>query len=207
MVGRPTLCCLRSAALAHGVCAGRWYTGRAFCIAATGSNCPAWLIGNQDGGVAPKDAAFLERVGRLRKMAPSSDLVPAGVEPIDGVLHHLSERSVEDTVVALSLAIEETGAKIFVAIDQAAEAEEAALELRPTRLIVFGNPRAGTSVMGAVPPAALDLPLKLLVWQAEDGQTWVTCVSGEWLCARYGIPQELGPVLSAPENLARRVSS
>ena len=78
--------------------------------------------------------------------------------------------------------------------------------LRPTHLIVFGNPRAGTPIMEVAPPAALDLPLKLLVWEARDGQTWITCLSGEWLRVRYGIPEGLAGVLSAPEHLARRVA-
>jgi uncharacterized protein (DUF302 family) len=110
-------------------------------------------------------------------------------------------------VADLSAAIEGAGAKIFASIDQAAEAKEAGLELRPTCLIVFGNARAGTPIMEVAPPAALDLPLKLLVWQAEDGKTWITYLSAEWLCTRYGIPENFAAVLSAPENLARRVSS
>ena len=60
--------------------------------------------------------------------------------------------------------------------------------------------------MEVAPPAALELPLRLLVWEAKDGQTWVTCLSGEWLGVRYGIPEGLAAVLSAPENLARRVT-
>ena len=137
---------------------------------------------------------------------PPGDVLPAGVEPVDGVVHFRSNRSIEDTVADLSAAIEGTGAKIFVAIDQAAEAKAGGLELRPTHLIVFGNPRAGTPIMEVAPPAALDLPLKLLVWEAQDGQTWITCLSGEWLRVRHGIPEGLAAVLSAPENLARRVT-
>ncbi len=140
-------------------------------------------------------------------MAQSPDALPAGVKPVDGVVHRPSHRSVEITVADLSAAIEGAGAKIFASIDQAAEAKEAGLELRPTCLIVFGNARAGTPIMEVAPPAALDLPLKLLVWQAEDGKTWITYLSAEWLCTRYGIPENFAAVLSAPENLARRVSS
>lgn len=139
-------------------------------------------------------------------MARSPDVLPPGVELVDGVVHQPSRRSVEDTVADLSTAIEGVGAKIFATIDQAAEAEEAGLELRPTCLIVFGSPRAGTPIMEIAPSAALDLPLKLLVWQAEDGRTWITCLSGEWLRARYGIPESSAGALSAPENLARTVS-
>jgi uncharacterized protein (DUF302 family) len=134
------------------------------------------------------------------------DVLPAGVEAVDGVVHLRANRSIEDTVAELSAAIEGTGAKIFAAIDQAAEANASGLVLRPTHLIVFGNPRAGAPIMEVAPPAALDLPLKLLVWEARDGQTWITCLSGEWLRVRYGIPEGLAGVLSAPEHLARRVA-
>lgn len=140
-------------------------------------------------------------------MTQSPGVLPAGVEAADGVAHYRSNHSVEDTVADLSVAIEGAGAKIFTVIDQAAEAQAAGLELRPTRLIVFGNPRVGTSIMAVAPPAALDLPLKLLVWEAKDGQTWITCLSGEWLRARYAIPEDFAGVLSAPEHLARRVTS
>jgi uncharacterized protein (DUF302 family) len=140
-------------------------------------------------------------------MTASPDGLPAGVEPVDGVVHYRSPRRVEQTVSDLAAAIEAAGAKIFATIDQAAEAREVGLELRPTSLIVFGNPRAGTPIMEAAPPVALDLPLKLLVWQAADGQTWITCLSGEWLAARFGITGPLAPGLAAPENLARHIIS
>jgi len=140
-------------------------------------------------------------------MAQLDALTPFGAGPVEGIVHYLSERNVQDTVAALSLTIEGAGAKIFADIDQAAEAKQAGLELRPTRLIVFGNPRAGTALMQAVPLAALDLPLKLLVWQADDGRTWVTCLSGEWLRARYGIPENFAGVLGTAEHLASRAIS
>ncbi|HTV12233.1 MAG TPA: DUF302 domain-containing protein [Acidimicrobiales bacterium] len=140
-------------------------------------------------------------------MTQSPDVLPAGVDPVEGIVHYRSNRSVEHTAADLSAAIKGAGAKIFAAIDQAAEAAAGGLELRPTRLIVFGNPRLGTSVMEVAPLAALDLPLKLLVWEAKDGHTWVTCLSGEWLRVRYGVPEDLAAVLAAPENLARRVTS
>jgi uncharacterized protein (DUF302 family) len=139
-------------------------------------------------------------------MAHSPGQLPAGVETVDGVVHYRSDRTVDDTVTDLSAAIEGAGAKIFAASDQAAEATAGGLELRPTRLILFGNPRAGTPIMQAAPAAALDLPLKLLVWQADDGQTWITCFSGEWLRARFGIDERFAPVLTTPENLAHRLT-
>jgi hypothetical protein len=71
----------------------------------------------------------------------------------------------------------------------------------PTCSIVFGHTLAGTPIMEVAPHAALDLPLKLVVWHAEDGQTRITCLSWEWLSARYGIPENFAVGLSAPENL------
>lgn len=124
-----------------------------------------------------------------------------------GIVQFASQRSVPETVAALTSAIEKAGAKVFSVIDQAAEAEAAGLELRPTTLIIFGNPRAGTPVMDAAPLSALDLPLKLLVWQAAGGQTWIACQSGEWLMDRYGIPGAFAGVLGAPEHLAQTVSA
>lgn len=137
-------------------------------------------------------------------MAGSPDVLPSGVGNVDGVVHQRGPLSVEDTVTELLGAIEGAGAKVFAVIDQAAEAKQVGLELRPTRLIIFGNPQAGTGIMDLAPAAALDLPLRLLVWQAEDGQTWITCLSGEWLRNRYGIPDSFAVMLSAPEKLARR---
>ena len=140
-------------------------------------------------------------------MAPPSDSLPSGAELVDGVVHWASDRSVEDTVAQLSDAIGKAGAKVFNVIDQAAEAKPAGLELRPTVLILFGSPRAGTPIMEGWPVAALDLPLRLLVWRAEDERTWISCLSGEWLAARYGVSGELVGVLSTPEKLARKITA
>lgn len=82
---------------------------------------------------------------------------------------------------------------MFAVIDQAAEARAVGLELRDTTLVVFGNPVAGTPVMEAVPLAALDLPLKILVWAGADHRAQVTYTAPAVLAARYG----LGPELAA----------
>ena len=68
---------------------------------------------------------------------------------------------------------------------------QAGLSLRETTLVIFGNPAAGTPVMAAAPLAALDLPLKILVWQDDDGAVWMTHLDPAWLAARYGLAQEL----------------
>ena len=102
----------------------------------------------------------------------------------------LSPRSVADTVARLSEVLAEKGVKLFAVIDHSGEAQAAGLELRETKVVIFGSPKAGTPVMEAVPLAALDLPLKVLVW-ADGDQTKVTYTAPAALAARYGLSDEL----------------
>ena len=106
------------------------------------------------------------------------------------IVTKLSRRSVADTVSALTGMIGAKGMKIFAVIDQAAEARQVGLSLRETTLVIFGSPAAGTPVMAAAPLAALDLPLKVLVW-ADDGQTKVSYYSPAALAARHHLPADL----------------
>jgi len=104
----------------------------------------------------------------------------------------ISPRPVADTVARLTSILAEKGMKVFAVIDQSAEASQAGLQLRETTLVLFGNPAAGTGVMAAAPLAALDLPLKVLIW-ADEGKTQVTYYGPAALAARY----QLGPDLAA----------
>ena len=90
--------------------------------------------------------------------------------------------------------------KVFAVIDQAEEARQAGLHLRPTTLVVFGNPVGGTPVMDAVPLAALDLPLKVLVWADENG-TQVSYLSPTALGTRYGLSPDLAAKLAGIDPL------
>ncbi len=112
-----------------------------------------------------------------------------------GITTKPSSRSVADTVSRLVELIEAKGMKVFAVIDQAEEARRVGLDLRPTTLVSFGNPAAGTKVMEAVPLVAMDLPLKVLIW-LDGGQTKVSYVAPATLDARY----QLGPDLAG--NLA-----
>jgi len=102
----------------------------------------------------------------------------------------LSPRSVSDTVTRLVEMIEARGMKVFAVIDQSAEAHTAGLELRPTTLVLFGNPIAGTRVMEAVPLVALDLPLKVLVW-ADGQKTKVSYLAPDALGRRHHLSSDL----------------
>ena len=106
------------------------------------------------------------------------------------IVTKLSDRSVTDTVSALTSMISAKGMKLFAVIDQSAEARDAGLSLRETTLVIFGSPAAGTPVMAAAPLAALDLPLKVLVW-ADEGQTKVSYYSPASLAARHHLDETL----------------
>src|SRR5216684_5366356 len=111
------------------------------------------------------------------------------------VVTKLSPLTVADTTSKLTGMIAAKGMKLFAVIDQAAEARQVGLALRETVLVIFGSPAAGTPVMAAAPLAALDLPLKVLVW-ADEGQTKVSYYAPAALAARH----HLGPDLAG--NLA-----
>ncbi len=130
---------------------------------------------------------------------------PAGTVPVDGIVNTPSPLSVRDTAERLSTLIGAAGATLFGVIDQSAEAEQAGLALRETKLVIFGNPSAGTPVMVASPLAALDLPLKILVWADEDGTVWMSYLDPAWLAGRHGLTGTLAAPLAAPAALTARV--
>jgi len=113
-----------------------------------------------------------------------------------GIVTKISPRSVADTVTRFTGLLSAKGVKLFAVIDQAAEARLAGLRLRGTTLVIFGNPAAGTPVMDAAPLAALDLPLKVLVWD-DAGQTKVTYYAPAALAARYRLSADLEGNLAA----------
>jgi uncharacterized protein (DUF302 family) len=117
-----------------------------------------------------------------------------------GVVTKLSARSVADTVGRLTEMIRARGLKLFGVIDQSAEAAGAGLELRETILVLFGNPAAGTPVMAASPFAALDLPLKVLIW-ADGGQTKVSYYAPATLAARHHLSADLAVKLAGLDPL------
>lgn len=119
---------------------------------------------------------------------------------MNAITTKLSSRSVPDTVTRLVDLVNAKGVKLFAVIDQRAEAQAAGLELRETTLVIFGNPAAGTPVMAAAPMAALDLPLKVLVWD-DDGQTKVSYTSTTELADRYQLSANLAGNLAAVDAL------
>ncbi len=112
----------------------------------------------------------------------------------------VSPRSVTDTVSRLTGILAAKGMKVFAVIDQSAEASQVGMRLRETTLVMFGNPATGTPVMTAAPLAALDLPLKVLIWD-DAGQTKVTYVAPAALGARYQLSADLTAKLAGIDPL------
>ena len=117
-----------------------------------------------------------------------------------GIVTKLSPVPVAATVAKLTGMISAKGIKLFAVIDQSAEARQVGLSLRETTLVIFGSPAAGTPVMAASPLAALDLPLKVLVWD-DDGQTKVSYYSPDALAVRHNLGAGLAGNLAAVNAL------
>jgi uncharacterized protein (DUF302 family) len=126
---------------------------------------------------------------------------PTDTAPDDrGMVTKVSPRSVADTVARMTNLVAAKGMTLFDVIDQRAAARQVGSDLRETTLVLFGSPAAGTPVMDAYPLAALDLPLKIVVW-ADDAQTKVSYVSPGALAARYGLTAELATNLAGIDPL------
>lgn len=123
-------------------------------------------------------------------------------QPDRGIVTQPSPFNVPDTIDRLQKALSAKGIRLFAVVDHSDEAEKVGLTMPPTKLLIFGNPTAGTPVMLAAPSAAIDLPLKILVWQDPAGAVQISWNSPEWLQQRHGIPDALVKVLAAPEVLA-----
>lgn len=109
----------------------------------------------------------------------------------NGIVDIASRYSVPETLARLQSILKEKSIKIFALIDQSGEAEKAGLTMRPAQVLIFGNPKGGTPLMVAAPRTAIDLPLKALAWQDEEGKVWLSYNSPEYLQERHGFPAEL----------------
>jgi uncharacterized protein (DUF302 family) len=122
----------------------------------------------------------------------------------NGIVSKPSNHSVEQTVEALSNILKAKGVALFALIDHSGEAEKVGLKMRPTKLLIFGNPKAGTPLMLASPSSAIDLPLKVLIWEDAQGKVWLSYNSPEYLRQRHGLPQELMQNIAVVETLATK---
>ena len=115
----------------------------------------------------------------------------------DGLITCVSKFGPKETMDRLAAAVTSRGISIMARIDHAAAAAAVGMDLRPTEVLIFGNPRAGTPLMQAVQTVGIDLPLKALVWQDEDGTTWLAYNDPQWLAGRHGVDAALDRTLHA----------
>ena len=119
----------------------------------------------------------------------------------NGLMTRSSRHSVDEVVASLSAILKTKGVTLFAVIDHSGEAARVGLTMRPTKLLIFGDPRVGTPVMLAAPSAAIDLPLKILVWQDEKGTTQIDSNTPAYLGTRHLIPENLLKNISGVETL------
>ena len=109
----------------------------------------------------------------------------------NGIVNLASNHSVDQTVEKLTSILQAKGVTLFALVNHSGEAEKVGMKMRPTKLLIFGSPKAGTPLMQAAPSIAIDLPLKVLVWEDADGKVWLSYNSPEYLEQRHGLPHDL----------------
>ena len=143
----------------------------------------------------PKQSSVEER--REKIMTSNSDA---------GIVSVPSNHSVDRTVENLNGILQAKGVKLFALVDHSGEAEKIGMPMRPTKLLIFGNPKAGTPLMLASPGIAIDLPLKILVWEDSDGKVWISYNSPAYLQTRHNLPQELVQNIAVADSLAAKAA-
>ncbi len=121
-----------------------------------------------------------------------------------GVVDKPSNHSVDETVEKLKSALQSKGVALFALVDHSGEAEKVGMKMPPTKLLIFGSPKAGTPLMLAAPSIAIDLPLKILVWEDAQGNVWLSYNSPDYLKNRHGLRQELLQNIAVVETLATK---
>ena len=124
----------------------------------------------------------------------------------NGIVRIPGNHSVDETVARLQGFLQAKGVKLFVVVDHSGEAATAGLKMPNTKLLIFGNPKAGTPLMLASPSVALDFPLKILVAEDGGGKTWISYNSTAYLQARHGLPADLLPNIAVLDALASKAA-
>jgi uncharacterized protein (DUF302 family) len=131
-------------------------------------------------------------------------MTPATVT--EGIIDKPSNHSVDETVERLKNILQAKAVTLFALIDHSGEAEKVGMKMPPTKLLVFGSPKAGTPLMLAAPSIALDLPLKILVWEDLQAKVWISYNSPVYLQQRHGLPQDLLQNIAVVETLATKAA-
>jgi uncharacterized protein (DUF302 family) len=124
----------------------------------------------------------------------------------NGIVRKLSNHSVDETVSKLAAILQAKGVILFALVDHSGEAEKVGMKMPPTKLLIFGSPKAGTPLMLASPSIAIDLPLKILVAQDGSGKTWVSYNASAYLKERHNLPADLLQNIAVVEALAAKAA-
>jgi uncharacterized protein (DUF302 family) len=124
----------------------------------------------------------------------------------NGIISKPSNHSVDQTVAKLENILQSKNVTLFAVVDHSGEAEKVGMKMPPTKLLIFGSPKAGTPLMLAAPSIAIDLPLKILVWEDAQRKVWVSYNSPEYLKERHGLPQELLQNIAVVETFAAKAA-
>jgi uncharacterized protein (DUF302 family) len=123
-----------------------------------------------------------------------------------GIIDKPCNHSVDQTVEQLKHILQSKGVTLFALIDHSGEAEKAGMKMPPTKLLIFGSPKAGTPLMLAAPSIAIDLPLKILIWEDPQGKAWVSYNDPAYLQQRHCLPQDLLQNIAVIETLAAKAA-
>ena len=126
--------------------------------------------------------------------------------PDSGIARELGSHSVDETVEKLQSSLHARGITLFVFVDHSGEAEKVGMKMPNTKLLIFGNPKAGTPLMLAAPSTAIDLPLKILIAEDDAGKTWISYNSPAYLQDRHDLPEELIKNISIVENIVAEIA-
>ena len=124
----------------------------------------------------------------------------------NGIISIPSDHSVDQTVEKLKGILQAKEVKLFALVDHNGEAKSVGMKMRPTKLLIFGSPKAGTPLMLAAPTSAIDLPLKILIWEDAQGKVWVSYNAPAYLQGRHGIPEELLQNIAVVATLAAKAA-
>src|SRR5712671_3085360 len=161
--------------------------------------CYGWGrgCGKREGRRGSDDRWAVSGNNEEARMAPNAN---------NGILSKRSNYSVDATLERLKSALQAKGVTIFAVVDHSGEAEKVGLKMPPTKLVIFGSPKAGTPLMLAAPSIAIDLPLKILVWEDDQGEVWLSYNSPDYLKQRHSLPPELLQNIAVVETLAAKAA-
>ena len=126
--------------------------------------------------------------------------------PHRGIIDKSSRHSVEQTLEKLKSILQARGVTLFALVDHSGEAEKVGMKMPPTKLVIFGNPKAGTPLMQTAPSSAIDLPLKILIWEDAQGKVWVSYNSPVYLQERHDLPEQFLANMAVVETLAAQAA-